>query len=79
MGKVLGGIWQTTFQKWGHVNGTAIEVYAAMITETLAAAWCYAPAVVTVLSDNNCRTIDVGRTWKVISDAVQRVFLVNKQ
>ena len=61
MGKVLGGTWQCTVQKWGHVNGIAVEAYAAMIEETLAVAWCYVLAVVTVLSDNNCKVVDVGR------------------
>ena len=61
MRKVLGGTWQTTVQKWGHVHGSAVEVYAAMIEETLVAAWCHVPAVVTVLSDNTCKITDVGR------------------
>jgi hypothetical protein len=61
MQNVLGGTWHTTVQKWGHVHGSAIEVYAGMVEDTLVAAWCYTPAVVTVLSDNTCKTIDVGR------------------
>ena len=61
MGNVLGGAWQTSVSKWNHVNRTAVEVYAAMIEDTLAVAWYYVPAVVSVLSDNNCKTIDVGR------------------
>jgi hypothetical protein len=61
MQNVLGGTWHTAVQKWGHVHGTAIQVYAAMIEDTLVAAWCYAPAVATVLSDNTCKTNDAGR------------------
>ena len=61
MSAVLGGVWHTSVSKWTHVHGTANEVYAAMIEDTLAVAWCHVPAVIQVFSDNTCKAFDVGR------------------
>ena len=61
MNAVLGGVWHTSVAKWSHVHGTANEVYAAMIEDTLAVAWCHVPAVVQVFSDNKCKAFAIGR------------------
>ena len=55
MSAVLGGVWHTSVAKWAHVHGTANEIYAAMVEDTLAVAWCHVPAVVQVFSDNTCK------------------------
>ena len=61
MGRVLGGTWHCAVQKYGHISGTDIEVYGAMIEETMMVAWCYVPAAVSVLSNNTAAVIEAGR------------------
>ena len=61
MGKVLGGTWHCAVQKYGHISGTAIEAYGAMIEGTMMVAWRYVPAVVSALSNNTAVVPEAGR------------------
>ena len=61
MGSILGGRWQVTVSKYGCCAGNAMELYAAMVEDTLVAAWICSPTVVQVFSDNTAVVPDAGR------------------
>ena len=61
MGAILGGRWQVTDNKYGYAAGSAVEVHAAMVEDTLVAAWVCSPTVVDVYSDNTASIPEPGR------------------